>query len=452
MTIREKCALAQKASPALAQADAKTRNGAILKMAQYLRESADELLAANETDMRSAGVNGVPEAMLDRLRLTPARIEGIAAALEELAQLADPLGGGEVWRRPNGLEIKRVHVPLGVIAIIYESRPNVTADAAALCVKSGNAAVLRGGKEAIHSNLAIVTVLKRALADAGIDSDVLAIAEDTSRETATELMRMNEYVDLLIPRGGKGLIRSVVENATVPTIETGAGNCNAYVEKSADFETALSIIRNGKTSRPAVCNALEHVLVDREIAKAFLPLLKDALPGVKLKGDAEAAAILGVEEVGDDEFFVEYDDLILSAKVVGGIEEAIAHINTHSTKHSDVILTTDLRKADAFTRAVDSAAVYVNASTRFTDGGAARARPDGTYGADDGEIHRHRRRTNPIKRKVGSNPTASDILCSMRVEEGGIVMGCFDSFLGGNNGCCWIIILIAIVIVCCCCG
>ena len=350
MTIREKCALAQKASPALAQADAKTRNGAILKMAQYLRESADELLAANETDMRSAGVNGVPEAMLDRLRLTPARIEGIAAALEELAQLADPLGGGEVWRRPNGLEIKRVHVPLGVIAIIYESRPNVTADAAALCVKSGNAAVLRGGKEAIHSNLAIVSVLKRALADAGIDSDVLAIAEDTSRETATELMRMNEYVDLLIPRGGKGLI-------------------NAYVEKSADFEKALSIIRNGKTSRPAVCNALEHVLVDREIAKAFLPLLKDALPGVKLKGDAEAAAILGVEEVGDDEFFVEYDDLILSAKVVGGIEEAIAHINTHSTKHSDVILTTDLRKADAFTRAVDSAAVYVNASTRFTDGG-----------------------------------------------------------------------------------
>ena len=373
MTIREKCALAQKASPALAQADAKTRNGAILKMAQYLRESADELLAANETDMRSAGVNGVPEAMLDRLRLTPARIEGIAAALEELAQLADPLGGGEVWRRPNGLEIKRVHVPLGVIAIIYESRPNVTADAAALCVKSGNAAVLRGGKEAIHSNLAIVSVLKRALADAGLgmaDVDaVLAIAEDTSRETATELMRMNEYVDLLIPRGGKGLIRSVVENATVPTIETGAGNCNAYVEKSADFEKALSIIRNGKTSRPAVCNALEHVLVDREIAKAFLPLLKDALPGVKLKGDAEAAAILGVEEVGDDEFFVEYDDLILSAKVVGGIEEAIAHINTHSTKHSDVILTTDLRKADAFTRAVDSAAVYVNASTRFTDGG-----------------------------------------------------------------------------------
>ena len=245
----------------------------------------------------------------------------------------------------------------------------MTADAAALCVKSGNAAVLRGGKEAIHSNLAIVSVLKRALADAGIDSDVLAIAEDTSRETATELMRMNEYVDLLIPRGGKGLIRSVVENATVPTIETGAGNCNAYVEKSADFEKALSIIRNGKTSRPAVCNALEHVLVDREIAKAFLPLLKDALPGVKLKGDAEAAAILGVEEVGDDEFFVEYDDLILSAKVVGGIEEAIAHINTHSTKHSDVILTTDLRKADAFTRAVDSAAVYVNASTRFTDGG-----------------------------------------------------------------------------------
>ena len=296
---------------------------------------------------------------------------------------------------------------------------------------------------------------------------MLAIAEDTSRETATELMRMNEYVDLLIPRGGKGLIRSVVENATVPTIETGAGNCNAYVEKSADFETALSIIRNGKTSRPAVCNALEH--------NAGRPRNRQGVSAAAQRraarreaegGDAEAAAILGVEEVGDDEFFVEYDDLILSAKVVGGIEEAIAHINTHSTKHSDVILTTDLRKADAFTRAVDSAAVYVNASTRFTDGGefgfgaeigistqkAARARPDGTYGADDGEIHRHRRRTNPIKRKVGSNPTASDILCSMRVEEGGIVMGCFDSFLGGNNGCCWIIILIAIVIVCCCCG
>lgn len=369
MTIREKCEAAKNAAPTLAQADAATRNGAILKMARYLRGEANAILATNETDLKSAGANGISEAMLDRLRLTPARIEGISASLEELALLADPLGGGEVWRRPNGLEIKRVHVPLGVIAIIYESRPNVTADAAALCIKSGNAVVLRGGKEAIHSNLAIVAVLKRALEDAGLNGDVLAIAEDTSRETATELMRMNEFIDLLIPRGGKGLIRSVVENATVPTIETGAGNCNAYVEKSADLETALSIIRNGKTSRPAVCNALEHVLVDREIASAFLPRLREALPEVLLKGDAEAAAILGVEKVDDDEFFTEYDDLILSVKVVGGIEEAIAHINSHSTKHSDVILTTDIRKADAFTRSIDSAAVYVNASTRFTDGG-----------------------------------------------------------------------------------
>ena len=367
--IREKCRKAASCALSLACTDTSVRNGAILRMAELLESDADVILDANLKDLAHAGEHGISDAMLDRLRLTKERIAGIADALRTLAALPDPLGKGEVWKRPNGLEIKRVRVPLGVIAIIYESRPNVTADAAALCIKSGNAVVLRGGSEAINSNLAIVSVLKRALEESGINSDVLAIASDTSRETATELMKMREYVDLLIPRGGKGLIRSVVENATVPTIETGAGNCNAYVEESADFDMAVSVIKNGKTSRPAVCNALEHVLVDRSIAKDFLPRMAAALDGVDIRGDAEAARILGVCEVGDDEFFTEYDDMILSVKVVGGLEEAIEHINSHSTKHSDLILTKDLDKAAAFTAAIDSAAVYVNASTRFTDGG-----------------------------------------------------------------------------------
>ena len=367
--IREKCRKAASCALSLACTDTSVRNGAILRMAELLESDADGILDANLKDLAHAGEHGISDAMLDRLRLTKERITGIADALRTLAALPDPLGKGEVWRRPNGLEIKRVRVPLGVIAIIYESRPNVTADAAALCIKSGNAVVLRGGSEAINSNLAIVSVLKRALEESGINSDVLAIASDTSRETATELMKMREYVDLLIPRGGKGLIRSVVENATVPTIETGAGNCNAYVEESADFDMAVSVIKNGKTSRPAVCNALEHVLVDRSIAKDFLPRMAAALDGVDIRGDAEAARILGVCEVGDDEFFTEYDDMILSVKVVGCLEEAIEHINSHSTKHSDLILTKDLDKAAAFTAAIDSAAVYVNASTRFTDGG-----------------------------------------------------------------------------------
>ncbi len=367
--IREKCRKAASCALSLACTDTSVRNGAILRMAELLESDADVILDANLKDLAHAGEHGISDAMLDRLRLTKERITGIADALRTLAALPDPLGKGEVWKRPNGLEIKRVRVPLGVIAIIYESRPNVTADAAALCIKSGNAVVLRGGSEAINSNLAIVSVLKRALEESGINSDVLAIASDTSRETATELMKMREYVDLLIPRGGKGLIRSVVENATVPTIETGAGNCNAYVEESADFDMAVSVIKNGKTSRPAVCNALEHVLVDRSIAKDFLPRMAAALDGVDIRGDAEAARILGVCEAGDDEFFTEYDDMILSVKVVGGLEEAIEHINSHSTKHSDLILTKDLDKAAAFTAAIDSAAVYVNASTRFTDGG-----------------------------------------------------------------------------------
>lgn len=367
--IREKCRKAASCALSLACTDTSVRNGAILRMAALLESDADSILDANLKDLAHAGEHGISDAMLDRLRLTKERIAGIADALRTLAALPDPLGKGEVWKRPNGLEIKRVRVPLGVIAIIYESRPNVTADAAALCIKSGNAVVLRGGSEAINSNLAIVSVLKRALEESGINSDVLAIASDTSRETATELMKMREYVDLLIPRGGKGLIRSVVENATVPTIETGAGNCNAYVEESADFDMAVSVIKNGKTSRPAVCNALEHVLVDRSIAKDFLPRMAAALDGVDIRGDAEAARILGVCEAGDDEFFTEYDDMILSVKVVGCLEEAIEHINSHSTKHSDLILTKDLDKAAAFTAAIDSAAVYVNASTRFTDGG-----------------------------------------------------------------------------------
>ena len=289
--------------------------------------------------------------------------------MRHVASLPDPLGGGSVWTRPNGLEIKRIHVPLGVIGIIYEARPNVTSDAAALCIKSGNGVVLRGGSDAINSNTAIADIIKKSLEKCGISTDAVQLVTDISRRSATTLMKAKGHIDLLIPRGGKGLIRSVTENAEVPTIETGAGNCHIYVESTADLDMALRVLINAKTSRPAVCNAAEHLLVDRAVAGEFLPMVKDALSEVDLRGDEETRKYIDIAPATDEDFDTEYDDLILSIKVVNDTDQAIAHINRHSTHHSEAILTDDIAKAKLFTASVDSAAVYVNASTRFTDGG-----------------------------------------------------------------------------------
>lgn len=365
----KQCESARKAMLELSASKAEVRNRAIDFMADRLQADAAYIIAENGADIENAKAKGIKDSFIDRLMLNEARINAIANSLRKVVALDDPLGGGSVWTRPNGLEIKKVKVPLGLIAMIYEARPNVTADAAALCVKSGNACILRCGKEAIRSSLAIVKSIKAALKAAGLSEDCVQILSDTSRETATELMTLDGYVDLLIPRGGKSLIRSVVENATVPTIETGAGNCHLYVEKSADLEMALEIVYNAKVSRPSVCNAAETLLVDRAVAAKFLPLVKEKLSMVELRGCAETLSILGeITPATEEDFFTEYDDYIMAVKVVDGIEEAVAHINKHNTKHSEAIITTDLSKAERFTVAIDAAAVYVNASTRFTDG------------------------------------------------------------------------------------
>lgn len=349
-----------------------TRNGVLVTLAALLRANTDAILAANRTDLAAAAENGVPKQMLDRLALSEARIEAMADSLAELVALPDVIGLEKVWSRPSGIEIHERTVPLGVVAIIFEARPNVTLDAAALCVKTGNVALLRGGKEALHTSMAIRDCISEALAENGLPRDGVLLVERTEREGANALMTIRGYVDVLIPRGGKGLIRSVVENAKVPVIETGAGNCHVYVEKTADFATACKVIRNAKCQRPSVCNACESLLVDAAIAKEFLPMLEQTLAadGVELRADANCIdcfrnAVLATEE----DHFTEYNDLILSVKAVENVEEAIAHIGVHGTRHSEAILTSDAAAAERFTARVDAAAVYVNTSTRFTDGG-----------------------------------------------------------------------------------
>lgn len=370
MTVVEKCACCRKAVFEIASSNGSKRNAILQTMAQMLWEKRDFILAENSKDIEKAEENGIKKAMVDRLALNEKRIKGICDAVYDVISLPDPLGKGEVWTRPNGLEIQKVKVPLGVIGIIYESRPNVTADAAALCIKSGNGVVLRGGKEAVNSNRAISEIIREACMANGVSPDIIQFIDDTSRESATELMKARGHIDLLIPRGGKGLIQAVTQNAAIPVIETGAGNCHIYAEKSCDIEMAVNVIRNAKTSRPSVCNAVEHVLVDREIADILLPKIYAAMPEVEFRGDSEVKKILpDINDVTYDDFFTEYDDYILSVKIVSSLEEAVEHINIHSTKHSESILTNDVKKAEYFTKAVDSAAVYVNASTRFTDGG-----------------------------------------------------------------------------------
>ncbi len=362
------CNSAKKASAILGSTDTEKRNLALQAMADALRTRSAEIIAANESDIKNAKNNGMSVSMLDRLTLTDARINAIASAVEKVIALPDPLDKNEKYTRPNGLEITKKRVPFGVIAIIYEARPNVTADAAALCVKSGNAVILRGGKEAINSNIAIAEVLSDAVASLGLPKECIQVVRDTSRETANKLMKAKGLIDLLIPRGGKSLIRSVVENATVPVIETGAGNCHVYFDETADIETALNIIDNAKRQRPSVCNAAETLLVHESIAQKILPLVQKRLDNVELRGCERTLNIINVTPATEDDFFTEYNDYILAVKVVSDVEEAVSHINAHGTGHSEAIITNNQENATYFCNNIDAAAVYVNASTRFTDG------------------------------------------------------------------------------------
>lgn len=358
----------------LGVADTYMKNKALEAMASALEEKTDKIIAANEVDLENGRQNRMSDSLLDRLRLTPARIAGMADGIRQVAALGDPIGEiieGSV--RPNGMRIRRVRVPLGVVGIIFEARPNVTSDAAALCLKSGNACILRGGKEAIHSNTAIAETLREAIASAGLPADCVQLVTDTSRESANQMMRMNGYLDVLIPRGGAGLIRAVVENSTVPVIETGVGNCHVYVDASADIDMAANIIYNAKTSRPSVCNAIETILVHREIAEKALPVIKARLDDkqVELRGCERTRAILGdsVIPATEEDYATEFLDYILACRVVDSLDDAIEHIARYSTGHSECIVTSDYFSAEKFTASIDSAAVYVNCSTRFTDGG-----------------------------------------------------------------------------------
>ncbi len=365
---------AREAASALALAGAEEKNGALAAIAAALGQNTGEILAANRSDLDAARADGMAPAMLDRLALDEKRVQSIAAGVEEIIALPDPVGRTDAgWTRPNGLSITRVRVPLGVVGIIYEARPNVTADAAALCLKSGNACILRGGKEAVKTNIAMAGVMRQALEKAGLPADAVQLVEDTSRETSRQMMGANGLIDVLIPRGGAGLIRAVVENATVPVIQTGVGNCHVYVDSPCDLEMAVNIIQNAKCSRPSVCNAAETLLVHREVADRFLPMAKAALDRyqVQLRGCPITREILGdtvLPATGED-YATEYNDYILAVRVVGSLEEAVAHIRRYSTGHSEAIVTSDYQHSQQFTRQVDAAAVYVNASTRFTDGG-----------------------------------------------------------------------------------
>lgn len=365
---------AKQASQAASLLSTKEKNDALTAISRILVQQADSVLEANAIDLAQAKENGMPTVMQDRLLLTRERIEGIASSVLDVVKLADPIGQVvEGYRTVNGLNIQRVRVPMGVIGIIFESRPNVTVDAAVLCLKAGSAVLLRGGKEAFHSNLAFVRLMQQALEECGLPKELIQLVEDTSRETATKMMKLNGLLDVLIPRGGAGLIRSCVENATVPVIETGTGNCHIYVDATADLDMAVNIVFNAKTSRPSVCNAAESLLVHRDVAQAFLPICQKKLAekNVEIRGCEETCKILGDLAVPatEEDYGKEYQDYIISCKVVGSVEEAIRHINRYSTGHSECIVTKDLESADQFTAAVDSAAVYVNASTRFTDGG-----------------------------------------------------------------------------------
>lgn len=356
----------------LAYASTKDKNEALNKMAQSLLDHKEQILKANQKDTAAAADNGIAETMLDRLTLTDERITAMADGLRDIALLSDPIGlVKQMWTNEAGLRIGQQTVPLGVIGIIYESRPNVTSDAAGLCFKSGNVVILRGGKEAFHSNKSIVEVLQKGLESTSFPKEVIQLVEDTSRETARKMMQLNRYLDVLIPRGGANLIKTVVENATVPVIETGTGNCHVYIDQSAELEMSKDIIVNAKTSRPSVCNAAETLLIHERVAEDFLPVIEQALAewNVELRADEAAQAIFTQSvPATEKDWETEFLDYILAVKVVSSIDEAIAHINHYSTGHSEAIVTSDYSASQRFHKEVDSAAVYINASTRFTDG------------------------------------------------------------------------------------
>ena len=363
---------AKEAEIVLRNLDTAKKNQVLEAVADSLVADSKALLTANAIDVENGRKNQMPEALVDRLMLTEARIASMAEGLRQVAALEDPIG--EVTgmkKRPNGLLIGQKRVPLGVIGIIYEARPNVTADAFALCFKTGNVVILKGGSDAIHSNTAIVDCIRRTLDENGITKDAIQLISDTSRETAGEFMKMNEYVDVLIPRGGKGLIKAVVNNSTIPVIETGTGNCHIYVDESADLQMAADIVMNAKTQRVGVCNACESLLVHEKVKDAFLPVLAERLrtKNVEMRADEEAKALIpDAVTATEEDWGTEYLDYILSIKVVGSADEAIRHINRYNTGHSEAIITRDYNNAQKFLDEVDAAAVYVNASTRFTDG------------------------------------------------------------------------------------
>ena len=375
MTAIEKQGAAAKAAALkLMTCPTNTKDNALLKIAEALEEKKQIILDANEIDMKNARESGMTPAMLDRLALDGGRIDGIARGVREVAALADPIGQvDKLEKRPNGLVIGRKSVPLGVIAIIYEARPNVTVDAAVLCLKAGNAVILRGGKEAFNSNNAFVTVMREAVRDAGLPEDCVSLIQDTTRGSVDEMLNLTEYIDVLIPRGGAGLINHVVKNAKVPVIETGVGNCHVYVESSADLNMAAEIIYNAKCRRPSVCNAAETLLVDRVVADRFLPMAKELLDkkNTELRGCTETVRILGnsVKPATEEDYYTEFLDYILAVKVIDGLDDAIAHISKYSSKHSEAIVTSNYRASQRFLDEIDAAAVYVNASTAFTDGG-----------------------------------------------------------------------------------
>ena len=360
------------AQPQIAHASTPLKNQILLRIANRLTEASDEILEANRADLARASQNGIPNIMLDRLSLSEERIQSMANGVRKVAALADPIGEILFGKTlPNGLVLRKERVPLGVIGIIYESRPNVTVDAAALCLKTSNAVMLRGGKEAINTNTALVRIMQDAIRTEGMNPDIIGLVEDTTRESATRMMRLNGYLDVLIPRGGAGLIQSVVQNATVPVIETGAGNCHIYIDETADLQMGADIVFNAKTSRPSVCNACESLLVHEKVADVFLPLVKKMLDtkNVIMLGCEKTRAILNdIPPATESDYAAEFLGYVISVKVVSSIDEAITHINRYSTHHSESIITKDIESARQFTQRVDSAAVYVNASTRFTDG------------------------------------------------------------------------------------
>jgi len=370
--ILEICKKARAASLELAKLSTETKNNALCRMANALETNADRILSANREDAEAARAKGMKLALLDRLTLDKRKIETMARGLREVAALPDPVGAIlNSWTRPNGLIISQIRVPLGVVGVIYESRPDVTSDASGICIKSGNAVILRGGSEAINTNVAIGEVLRDALANINVPVDALQVVSSTERSVAEEFMQMREYVDVLIPRGGADLIKTVLAKARVPVIETGTGNCHVYVEEDADLERAILIVINAKCQRPGTCNAAEKLLVHSSIAEGFLPKVITALraKGVEVRGCEKTVKIVpDVKPATEEDWYTEYSDLIIGVKVVNDLDEAIAHINKYGTKHSDSILTASFEKAKRFLREVDSAAVYWNASTRFTDG------------------------------------------------------------------------------------